>query len=86
MIVGRIAAVRLPFAALERELGRGLVAVHERGSSRQDATADRAGWRLRQQRRNIGAPHARVDQAEAMKPETNNYLWAIVLSVMVLFA
>ncbi len=34
VIVGRIAAVRLPFATLGRELGRGLVAVHERGRRR----------------------------------------------------
>lgn len=34
VIVGRLEAVRVPFAALGHELARGLVAVHERGRRR----------------------------------------------------
>ena len=39
VIVGRLEAIRLPFAALGGELARGLVAVHERGRRRDQPRA-----------------------------------------------
>lgn len=47
VIIGRIEAVRLPFAALQRELARGVVGVHERGKRRDAAFEPRK----------VSAPH-----------------------------